>query len=63
MAEYLGCLKVGLLALALSAALTVPVNGVLVRFRANYTPQRVQLDEEGASSGNGTSPHSHKAVY
>ncbi|KAF8881134.1 mitochondrial carrier domain-containing protein [Mucidula mucida] len=52
MAEYLGSLKVGLPALALSAALTVPVNGVLVRFRANYTPQRVQLDEEGASSGN-----------
>ncbi|KAF9025744.1 mitochondrial carrier [Hymenopellis radicata] len=53
MAAHLGSLIVGLPALALSAAVAVPINGVLVRFRANYTPRRVQLDEEGASSGDG----------
>ncbi|KAK0460686.1 mitochondrial carrier domain-containing protein [Desarmillaria tabescens] len=37
-------------ALAISLAVTVPLTGILVRFRANYTPKsRIALDEENAA--------------
>lgn len=36
-----------LVSLGLTVAITVPLSGVLVRFRVNYTPKRLQLDTEG----------------
>ena len=33
--------------LALSTAITVPLTGVLVRYRANYNPKGLQLNAEG----------------
>uniref|UniRef100_A0A0W0G615 Mitochondrial carrier n=1 Tax=Moniliophthora roreri TaxID=221103 RepID=A0A0W0G615_MONRR len=34
----------------LSLAITVPLNGALVRYRAHYNPSRIQLGENGASN-------------
>jgi len=36
-------------ALGLSLAFAVPLTGALVRFRANYNPKALQLDEEGGA--------------
>ncbi|KAF7321604.1 hypothetical protein MKEN_00681500 [Mycena kentingensis (nom. inval.)] len=36
--------------LALSLAVVVPLTGALVRFRANYSPRGLALDEEGAAA-------------
>ncbi|KAJ7783240.1 hypothetical protein B0H16DRAFT_1496062 [Mycena metata] len=35
--------------LAISLALVVPLTGILVRFRANYTPRGLALDSEGSA--------------
>ena len=42
---------------ALSLLIAVPLTGVLVRFRANYTPKGLQLDGEG-----GVQPHTGPVV-
>lgn len=39
-------------ALIFSGLITIPFVGVIVRFRANYNPKGLQLDEEG-----GATPH------
>jgi len=46
-----------LVALAISLIIFVPLSGVLVRFRANYTPKGLQLDSEG-----GAVPHTGPVV-
>jgi len=43
--------------LALTLVFNVPLNGVLVRFRANYNPKGLQLDPEG-----GAQPHTGPVV-
>lgn len=35
--------------LGLSLAIFIPFTGVLVRFRANYNPKGLQLDQEGGA--------------
>lgn len=35
------------ISLALSLAIVVPFSGVLVRYRANFNPKGLRLDEEG----------------
>lgn len=35
------------LSLAVYLAIAVPLNGALVRLRANFNPRSIQLDEEG----------------
>lgn len=42
---------------AVSLLLAVPLAGVLVRFRANYTPKGLQLDGEG-----GLQPHTGPVI-
>ena len=46
-----------LVALAISILIFVPFTGVLVRFRANYSPKGLQLDAEG-----GAIPHAGPVV-
>ena len=46
-----------LVALAISLLIFVPFTGVLVRFRANYSPKGLQLDAEG-----GAIPHAGPVV-
>ena len=46
-----------ILTYALSLLIAVPLTGVLVRFRANYTPKGLQLDGEG-----GVQPHTGPVV-
>ncbi|KAJ6586982.1 hypothetical protein DFH09DRAFT_1142173 [Mycena vulgaris] len=43
--------------LAISLAIVVPLSGILVRFRANYTPRGLALDHEG-----GFAPHTGPVV-
>ena len=45
MLEYLVLIP----SLALSLSIVVPLTGVLVRFRANYTPRGLALDNEGSA--------------
>lgn len=45
------------ISLAISLLVAVPIAGVLVRFRANYTPKGLQLDGEG-----GVQPHTGPVV-
>lgn len=44
-------------ALVISLAVFVPFTGVLVRFRANYNPKGLQLDNEG-----GAAPHTGPVI-
>lgn len=46
-----------ILVYAASLLLAVPLAGVLVRFRANYTPKGLQLDGEG-----GVQPHTGPVI-
>jgi len=46
-----------LLAMVISLAIFVPLSGILVRFRANYNPKGLQLDQEG-----GAAPHTGPVV-
>lgn len=46
-----------IISLAISLIIAVPIAGVLVRFRANYTPKGLQLDGEG-----GVQPHTGPVV-
>lgn len=45
------------LSLVIGFLIAVPLNGTLVRFRANYTPKGLQLDGEG-----GVQPHTGPVV-
>jgi len=36
--------------LAISLAIVIPFTGVLVRFRANFNPKGLRLDEEGSTA-------------
>lgn len=43
-------LLVLLISLAISLAMVVPFSGVLVRFRANFNPKGIRMDEEGSAA-------------
>jgi hypothetical protein len=43
--------------LGLTLAIIVPLTGILVRFRANYNPKGLQLDNEG-----GVQPHTGPVI-
>jgi len=57
MLDFLGLLTL-ILTLGLTLAIIVPLTGILVRFRANYNPKGLQLDNEG-----GVQPHTGPVIH